>query len=130
MLFATSARFGGANASQQRMYEVMIDDIIPAFPQSEREELKKAADQWRFPYWDWAVKKKQDDGSPPNYDVPKMVKLEEVEVRTPEGSEKIRNPFHQFVMRNGLAMGDEKLKPDVITREPVSIPPLRPSIVA
>ena len=107
--------------SQQRMYEVMIKDIIPQFPQADQDELRKAADLWRFPFWDWALKKKQEDGSHPNYDIPRIVKPETVEVRTPEGSETIPNPFHQFWMKDGVAMGDEKLKPDWVTREPVSI---------
>lgn len=108
------------NISQQRMYETMINEIIPTFHESERKELKKAADLWRFPFWDWAVKKPSEDGEHPNYNVPKIIRPVEVEVRTPDGSAKIPNPFHQFWMANGKTMGDDSLKPDVVTREPVS----------
>ena len=96
----------------------MVNDIIPKFPESEQADLKKAADVWRFPYWDWASKKADGSGEY-DYDVPKLIRVKEVEVRVPRGTAQIRNPFWQFEMRNGLAMGDEKLKPDVVTKEPV-----------
>ncbi len=96
----------------------MVKEIIPGFPKSDQADLKKAAEEWRFPFWDWAMKKKDDKGVG-NYDVPKVARLPEVEVRVPGGTSKIPNPFYQFVMPDGKAMGDEDLKPDIVTREPV-----------
>lgn len=104
--------------NQQKLYEVMINEVIPEFHDEDKAELRQAADQWRFPFWDWATKKPQEKG-PKNYDVPLMVKTEHVEVRTPTGHTQIKNPFWSFRMKDGVPMGDPSLKPDVVTREPV-----------
>lgn len=103
------------------MYEVMINEIIPEYAAEDQPELKHAADQWRFPFWDWATKKPQKDG-PPNYDIPNLIKEKYVEIRTPKGTEKVINPFWGFRMKDGVVMGDSKLAPDVVTRDPVSLP--------
>ena len=100
----------------------MVNDIIPTFQESEHKELKKAANQWRWPFWDWATKKKQTPTDQPNYNVPKIIRPPQVEVRTPDGSAMVRNPFHGFEMPEGVAMGDPKLKQDIVTRDPVSHP--------
>ncbi len=98
----------------------MTRTIIPKFPHEDQEELRHAANVWRFPYWDWATKKAGKAGEEPNYDVPKLIREEFVEVRVPTGgSSKIRNPFYQFWMFEDVAMGDPKLGKDVVTREPV-----------
>lgn len=96
----------------------MVREIIPKYPESDRAELIEAANSFRFPFWDWASKKLNDAGEA-NYDVPKIVRHEEVEVRGPEGSLKIPNPFWQFKMPNNMAMGDPQLQKNAITREPV-----------
>ena len=96
----------------------MVKEIIPTFPESDRAELLEAANLFRFPFWDWASKKLNDSGEA-NYDVPKIVRLEEVEVRVPEGKAKISNPFWQFKMPNNMSMGDPQLRANAITREPV-----------
>ena len=96
----------------------MINEVIPEFHDEDKADLRAAADQWRFPFWDWATKKPQEKG-PKNYDVPLMVKDEYVEVRTPTGHGKVKNPFWSFRMKDGVPMGDPSLKPDVVTREPV-----------
>ena len=38
---------------QQRLHEIMINEIIPKFAQGDQADLKKAADLWRLPYWVW-----------------------------------------------------------------------------
>lgn len=102
---------------EQRLYEVMINDIIPHFPKSDQADLKKAADVWRFPYWDFATKKADASGVR-NYNVPKLIREKEVEVRVPGGTARIPNPFYQFKMPDGLTMGDKKLGANAVTREP------------
>ena len=99
----------------------MINDVIPQFPKSDQADLKKAADVWRFPYWDFATKKTDASGER-NYNVPKLVRVKEVEVRVPGGTARIPNPFYQFKMPDGLTMGDKKLGANAVTREPVSAP--------
>lgn len=99
----------------------MINDIIPHFPKSDQADLKKAADVWRFPYWDFATKKADASGVR-NYNVPKLIREKEVEVRVPGGTARIPNPFYQFKMPDGLTMGDKQLGANAVTREPVSSP--------
>jgi tyrosinase len=100
----------------------MVNDIIPNFPKSEQADLKKAADVWRFPFWDWASKKPDDSGDY-NYNVPRLIREKEVEVRVPEGgTARVPNPFWQFRMPDGMSMGDARLKENVVTREPVRAP--------
>lgn len=100
----------------------MVREIIPTFPESDQADLLEAANQFRMPFWDWASKKPNDAGEY-NYDVPKLVRLHEVEVRVPGGTSKIRNPFWQFSMPEGMAMGDPQLRSNAITREPVRLLP-------
>lgn len=97
----------------------MIKDVVPMFPKSDQAELIEAANLWRFPFWDWAAKRVTGSG-PPNYDVPKLVREQEVEVRVAGGTARVPNPFYAFRMKDDIAMGDPKLAPDVVTREPVS----------
>ncbi len=97
----------------------MVNEIIPKFPESEQADLKKAADAWRFPFWDFGTKKTDASGER-NYNVPKLIRETEVEVRVPGGTARIPNPFYQFTMPDGLSMGHESLGPNAVTREPVS----------
>ncbi|KAK6541879.1 hypothetical protein TWF694_007656 [Orbilia ellipsospora] len=41
---------------EQRLHEIMIDDIIgnETFPESKKAEWTAAANKWRLPYWDYA----------------------------------------------------------------------------
>lgn len=96
----------------------MIREIIPTFPESDRADLIEAANNFRLPFWDWACKKPGENGEY-NYDVPKLVRIHEVEVRVPGGTSKIKNPFWQFSMPDGMSMGDPQLRANAITREPV-----------
>ena len=98
----------------------MVNEVIPQFHPEDQKELKDAADQWRFPFWDWASKKPQPGGAPPNYDIPLIIRDEYVEVRTPEGHGNVKNPFWAFRMKDGVAMGDPKLGANAVTRTPVS----------
>ena len=97
----------------------MIDEVIPQFPAKEQPALKKAADQWRYPFWDFAAKKPNADGTEWNYDAPLCIKEKEVEVKVPGGTETIHNPFYSFRMPGDFTMGDDRIKPNVVTREPV-----------
>ncbi|KAH6906532.1 tyrosinase [Coprinopsis sp. MPI-PUGE-AT-0042] len=84
---------------EQRLYEIMVNDIIPKYPVDKQAAMKAQADITRLPYWDWALKKNRtQDGKPVlAYDVPLIVKEKEVEVSVPEGgTRKIPNPFYNF----------------------------------
>lgn len=112
----------------------MIREIIPTFPESDRADLIEAANNFRLPFWDWACKKPGENGEY-NYDVPKLVRIHEVEIRVPGGTSKIKNPFWQFSMPDGMSMGDPQLRANAITREPVRFAtcslqlPVRPNLI-
>lgn len=84
----------------------MIDDIIPKFPKEQWNYLRHAAQHWRLPYWDWASKKPVFDTSPVeyDYDVPHLVRLESVNIRTPEGQKWVKNPLYVFRMPGNFPM--------------------------
>ncbi|KZS90419.1 Di-copper centre-containing protein [Sistotremastrum niveocremeum HHB9708] len=81
---------------EQRLYEIMRDDIIPSFPQNQQADLLAAAQTWRFPYWDWAAKKSRPGFKAPNYDVPLLVKSANVDVLSSTGKQTIANPLYSF----------------------------------
>ncbi|KAI5925049.1 tyrosinase [Camillea tinctor] len=39
---------------EQRIYEIMINEVIAEQPQSRRVKYLEAANTWRLPFWDWA----------------------------------------------------------------------------
>ncbi|KAF5988305.1 di-copper centre-containing protein [Fusarium bulbicola] len=97
---------------EQAIYELMKEEI-QRFPPSDQHALHEALASWRFPYWDWAMKKARnpDNENDLTYDVPLVLKQEEVEIRVPppQMTRKIRNALHHFQMPQGMIMGDEKL---------------------
>ncbi|KZT39467.1 Di-copper centre-containing protein [Sistotremastrum suecicum HHB10207 ss-3] len=83
---------------EQRLYEIMIQVVIPYFPPEEQGDLIEQAKAWRLPYWDWAAKKNnsQNPQEPVNYNVPWIVRLETIPVLTPAGVWPITNPLYTF----------------------------------
>ncbi|KAH6990001.1 common central domain of tyrosinase-domain-containing protein [Ilyonectria destructans] len=108
---------------EQVIYHLMKDEA-KKYDVSNQPDLLKAAEFWRFPYWDWALKKpdptnpKSKDKSTYDYNVPVFLGLKEVEIRlpTPQGFGTCRNAFYQFEMSNDIAMGDESLGEFKITK--------------
>ncbi|KAL9032333.1 MAG: hypothetical protein Q9214_008013, partial [Letrouitia sp. 1 TL-2023] len=83
------------------------------FPSSERSKLLEAAESWRWPYWDWAMKKPVP-GQPHkvDYNVPLVILTREVQIRLPTtlGYGNVPNAFYQFTMPKGITMGDPSLE--------------------
>ena len=80
------------------------------FPDDEKAVLLKAAESWRFPYWDWASKKLIPDKSRRDYCVPIVFREKTVKVRQPTGPDgDVKNAFYQFTMPDGFTMGDTRL---------------------
>ncbi|CEL03900.1 hypothetical protein ASPCAL05038 [Aspergillus calidoustus] len=79
---------------EQRIYEIMVDEIIPSYPEKDRAPLRAAADTWRLPYWDWAVNPK----------VPWLAAEPELQVSLLGKLETLQNPLYQFRMPDGKAM--------------------------
>jgi len=80
----------------------MVQNIIPEFDISEQEELKLAAKTWRLPYWDWAQRKPDwtapTDSLKYGNNVPYVITLENIEIRTSTGVSTISNPLWKFSM--------------------------------
>lgn len=102
----------------------MITEIIPKVPTDFRAEWKAAADNWRFPYWDWAQKKSRPDNNKDKgkdsealkfklvYDIPLIAKEAQIVVLDYQHPERplellapIGNPMFKFTMPGGAQMG-------------------------
>ncbi|KAI9750729.1 MAG: hypothetical protein M4579_006330 [Chaenotheca gracillima] len=93
---------------EQRLHEIMVQEIIPLFPKDQQTSLKRAANSWRMPYWDWASKKPVLDTVPEqyDYDVPQLLRLETIKIRTPAGLKWVKNPLYVFRMAPDTTLGD------------------------
>jgi Common central domain of tyrosinase len=81
---------------QQRLYEIMIQEIIPQYPQDQQAGLVDAANAWRLPYWDWAVTNALPDiATKPTFTVNRF------DGQTVD----IANPLYKFTMPGGKNMG-------------------------
>ncbi|KZT38875.1 Di-copper centre-containing protein [Sistotremastrum suecicum HHB10207 ss-3] len=89
---------------EQRIHEIMINDIIPTFPDEDQDKLTESANAWRLPYWDWAAKKKRESSRIATYEAPLIVKEPTVTVQTSTGPTEIPNPMHSF--RTERPMGE------------------------
>jgi len=90
---------------EQRLYETMLQVIAQSgLSAADQVPWKTAAQQWRLPYWDWAVK--QDYLSPRNYGVPEVFTQQRVTISDFNGSQvQVDNPLWRFVNPRKVAMG-------------------------
>ena len=82
------------------------------YSESERPDLLEAAETWRLPYWDWALKKQLPESpGEQDYNVPLVVLEKRVHIRQPTilGHGFCENAFYQFTMPEDLTMGDSSL---------------------
>ncbi|CZS88976.1 uncharacterized protein RAG0_00474 [Rhynchosporium agropyri] len=85
---------------EQKLYEIMLKLIPTTFALEDQPAMIKAAETWRFPFWDWAMRKpdwhspsdRRRDG--PN--VPFIITIPTVEVMTKTGSATVSNPMWRF----------------------------------
>ncbi|OQD96201.1 hypothetical protein PENVUL_c096G02586 [Penicillium vulpinum] len=83
---------------EQVMYDIMIKEIIPQFPEAHQASWHEQAESWRLPFWDWAL----------NGRVPDLAKYPTITVPMPEGgSLRIDNPLFQFRMPTDKPMRSE-----------------------
>ena len=110
-----------------------MDEVIPKFPEHEQNDLKLAAEQWRLPYWDWAMKKPIYDTDPVlyDYDVPQLTRLEAVKIRVPGGLKWVKNPLHAFRMPKNAPMSNGKVSNVVKTEDnpEIHVRPLCPHLL-
>ncbi|GAP85248.1 putative tyrosinase [Rosellinia necatrix] len=80
---------------EQRLYEIMVNEIIPRYP-NYKDRYLEAARTWRLPFWDWAK----------NPRMPRYVRYKSLEIEFGgEPKVVISNPLYQFRMPN-----DKKMK--------------------
>ncbi|KAI0451980.1 tyrosinase [Xylaria acuta] len=80
---------------EQRLYEIMVNEIIPKYP-AYKDKYLEAARTWRHPFWDWAK----------NPRVPDMCRYKTIGITFGgEPKVEIANPLYQFRMPN-----DKKMK--------------------
>ncbi|KAK3314844.1 common central domain of tyrosinase-domain-containing protein [Apodospora peruviana] len=138
-----------------RAYLLLFEQVIYTlmkeraheFPESDRAELLEAAESWRLPYWDVALKRNDPSkpGEAANFNVPKVFRLTEVNIRLPvpvmaglpgaPAQPGYPNALYQFTMPldergHKISMGHDSLGDlkiiDVKTRDkdkkPVTVP--------
>ena len=85
-----------------------MKEEVNSYPDAEKPDLIKATQTWRFPSWDWALKKPLP-GNPQkrDYNIPLVLLPEKVHIRLPTilGSGEYPNAFHHFIMPGGIKMG-------------------------
>ncbi|CAG8745315.1 13771_t:CDS:1, partial [Racocetra fulgida] len=83
-----------------RPYLLLIESLVIneakkialQYPDNEKEKYVEAANQLRFPYWDWADEKALLKG------MPDVFIVAELEIKTPKGKEKVKNPLKSYTL--------------------------------
>lgn len=85
---------------EQRLYEIMLKLIPTTFALEDQPAMIKAAETWRFPFWDWAMRKPDwhfpDDRRRDGPNVPFIITVPTVEVMTKTGVATVDNPMWRF----------------------------------
>ncbi|RDL34449.1 Uncharacterized protein BP5553_07577 [Venustampulla echinocandica] len=85
---------------EQRLYEIMLELIPRTFAQQDIAAATHAAETWRLPYWDWAMKKPDWHAPTDKFklgpNVPYLLTVETVEVMTKTGVATVDNPMWKF----------------------------------
>ncbi|KAF3025861.1 hypothetical protein E8E14_014793 [Neopestalotiopsis sp. 37M] len=98
---------------EQRLWEIMKDEVLQNMnfnkPANAKEKWIEAADSWRLPYWDWALRQNGTDES----GLPWVFTEEQIEIEAAVGrSEWVPNPLWLFLnpLKEGntpVAFGDK-----------------------
>ncbi|CAG8584266.1 17020_t:CDS:2, partial [Cetraspora pellucida] len=87
-----------------RPYMLLIESLLVneaqqiayQYPDNEKEKYIEASKQLRHPYWDWADNKTMNG-------IPKVFLTPEIEINTPKGKKKVKNPLKSFTLPVDLA---------------------------
>ncbi|KAI1120171.1 tyrosinase [Nemania abortiva] len=80
---------------EQRLYEIMVNEIIPKYP-AYKDKYLEAARTWRLPFWDWAKR---------NTRIPQLCRYKKVNISFGgEPKFELENPLYQFRMPNDKKM--------------------------
>ncbi|EFY96910.2 tyrosinase [Metarhizium robertsii ARSEF 23] len=98
---------------EQVLYNIMDQELIPGITDTAvRQDWKKAAQQWRLPFWDWAIPQADTN----KFGVPGIVGREQLEILKLGGKDKesVKNPLYKYTNKIGgeeVSMNDPKMKP-------------------
>lgn len=89
-LFEVWLPIPSASANQSDLPQQIIwksaQQIASAYPTSLRTRYQDAAETLRIPYWDWSI----------NATMPSLVNQRRININTPKGEERIRNPLYAY----------------------------------
>ena len=103
-----------------------MKEEVKKYSEWEKPDLLEAAENWRMPYWDWAMKKQLPESpGKRDYNVPLVVLDKKVHIRQPTtlGHGDCENAFYQFKMSDDITMGDSSLGNDENRLEDLRIHP-------
>ena len=89
----------------------MIDELDPGIlDEATKKEWTNAAQRWRLPFWDWAIRQSGTG----EYGVPQIVQLEQVKVLKlgSRDKESVGNPLYKFTNKidgQEVSMDDPKM---------------------
>ncbi|KAH8159805.1 hypothetical protein CIB48_g8448 [Xylaria polymorpha] len=91
---STTQKEIGRKGYCQRLYEIMVNEVIPRYP-AYKDKYLEAARTWRLPFWDWAK----------NPRIPEMARYKTIGITFGgEPKVEIANPLYQFRMPNSKKM--------------------------
>lgn len=73
----------------------MVNKIVPLRPKNTQAEWLKAAETWRLPFWDWAIKP-----------MSKYISEPVLSISVDGEQTKLPNPMYKFKMPQDKTMGD------------------------
>ncbi|KAJ5833967.1 tyrosinase [Penicillium riverlandense] len=97
---------------EQRLQEVLMQEVLPKIPSAEQVKWKKEIEKFRVPYWDWAMPSPE---LPKNKTAADKIKRDwlppdsweaVVPIFIPGHEGPIANPLYKFSMPEGKTMGD------------------------
>jgi hypothetical protein len=112
---------------EQRLHELMIQIIPDNFATQDQPSAKAAADTWRLPFWDWAMKKPDwpNGKVPVGPNVPEAITRASVDVITKTGTATVANPMWKFYLpKANTTFGDV----GITEIGPYPVSPFPPSI--
>lgn len=71
---------------KQQVLARHIQEVAQLYPPSLLALYQDAANNFRLPYWDWAV----------NPDIPSITTIQNIQIETPDGLTTIRNPLYSY----------------------------------
>ena len=76
----------------KQLWAIQVQKIASQYPKSLRQTYQTAANQLRWPYWDWAS----------NSQIPDVTTTPTIRITTPTGVKYVNNPFYSYKFQSPL----------------------------